>query len=128
MIINHYAPGQGILAHVDNVDCFTDYVVSIALGSSCIMEFTHIETGARVDVFFERRTAVLLSGAARYEWKHAIPASTHDEWKGSQYRRKNRVSLTWRKVVLTEKLQKMIDSRRTRAEQESDKPSDAIAM
>jgi len=100
MIINHYAPGQGIFPHVDNTTWFDDVVGSVGLGSSCIMEFLHPETGQRLDVFFERRDAVILSGSARYDWKHGIPARAYDEWQGAQYRRKNRISLTWRRVIL----------------------------
>lgn len=83
MIINHYAPGQGINPHVDKTHCFDDVVGSLGLGSSCIFEFRcrkdffltlmgmYLEfyydrnTKApydRIDIFFERRTAVILSG------------------------------------------------------------------
>lgn len=100
MIINHYTPGQGIHPHVDKTHCFEGVVGSLGLGSSCIMEFKHIETGRRVDVFFERRTALMLTGEARYGWTHGISAVVSDTWKGVQFKRKNRISLTWRKVIL----------------------------
>jgi hypothetical protein len=155
MIINHYSPGQGIHPHVDKIHCFEGVVGSLGLGSSCIMAFKyarsrvplslshftcihhlmsaghrrHVETGRRVDVFFERRTALMLTGEARYEWTHGtyagvarnahehapseltesdlllmmmpgIAADVADTWKGVQFKRKNRISLTWRKVIL----------------------------
>lgn len=37
LIVNEYQPGQGIAAHVDCVPCFADTVLSISLGSSCVM-------------------------------------------------------------------------------------------
>ena len=45
LIVNDYAPGQGIPAHVD-APLFTDTIISISLGSSCVMEFSN-ESGER---------------------------------------------------------------------------------
>lgn len=99
MIINHYAPGQGIFPHVDSIKCFDDIIVSIGLGSSCIMKFLNSSTNQDLDVFFERRTAVVLTGDARYVWRHGIPSVTEDNYNGAVYKRKPRISLTWRKVL-----------------------------
>jgi len=41
LIINEYEPGQGISSHIDCVPCFDDTIVSISLGSPCVMVFTH---------------------------------------------------------------------------------------
>ena len=46
LIVNDYAAGQGIPAHVD-APLFTDTVISISLGSSCMMEFTHGTAASR---------------------------------------------------------------------------------
>jgi len=94
---------QGIHSHIDKTHCFESVVGSVGLGSSCIMEFKNPNNDVQVDVFFERRTAVVLSGDARYIWTHGIPARTYDIWQGAEYRRKNRISLTWRKVILPTK-------------------------
>ena len=99
MIINHYTPGQGIFPHWDSIKCFDDIIVSVGLGSSCIMKFQNSETNEEVDVFFERRMAVVLTGEARYVWRHGIPAVTEDTYNGAVYKRKPRISLTWRKVL-----------------------------
>lgn len=37
LIVNEYPAGEGIEAHID-APLFTDTIVSISLGSSCIME------------------------------------------------------------------------------------------
>ena len=40
-IINEYLPGQGISSHIDCEPCFEDTIVSLSLGSGCIMDFTN---------------------------------------------------------------------------------------
>src|SRR4030095_273508 len=45
LIVNEYPAGEGIDAHID-APLFTDTIVSISLGSSCIMEFM-TESGDR---------------------------------------------------------------------------------
>lgn len=39
LIINEYLPGQGINPHVDNPTLFSSPIVSVSLGSECVMEF-----------------------------------------------------------------------------------------
>jgi alkylated DNA repair dioxygenase AlkB len=98
LIVNEYAPGQGIRPHVD-APLFTDTIVSISLGSTCVMEFT-TESGAREEHFLEPMSALVIAGEARSDWKHAIPARTHDAWLGRDWPRARRVSLTFRKMLL----------------------------
>jgi alkylated DNA repair dioxygenase AlkB len=100
LIVSDYAAGQGIPAHVD-APIFTDTVISISLGSSCMMEFTH-ETGRSERQFLEPMSALVISGEARQEWKHAIPARKSDEWRGREWPRSRRVSLTFRTMLPTE--------------------------
>lgn len=52
-----------------------------------------------VDVWFPRRTAVVLMGDARYHWTHGIAPVTEDVWHGKSQRRKTRISMTWRRVI-----------------------------
>jgi alkylated DNA repair dioxygenase AlkB len=98
LIVNEYAASQGIRPHVD-APLFADAIVSISLGSSCIMEFT-TESGAREEHFLEPMSALVIAGEARSNWKHAIPARTHDPWLGHVWPRARRVSLTFRKMLL----------------------------
>uniref|UniRef100_B8HQU9 2OG-Fe(II) oxygenase n=1 Tax=Cyanothece sp. (strain PCC 7425 / ATCC 29141) TaxID=395961 RepID=B8HQU9_CYAP4 len=100
VIVNEYMPGQGIANHIDCVNCFTDTIVSLSLCSSCVMDFVHIETGARKSLMLEPRSLVVLSGDARYKWLHGIAKRKSDMYKGEKYIRKRRVSLTFRKVIL----------------------------
>lgn len=99
LIVNEYLPGQGISGHIDCVPCFGDTILSISLGSPCIMLFTHAKTGAQVPVLVEARSLVVMQGEARYGWRHSIPARKADVVGGRRIERGRRVSLTFRTVV-----------------------------
>lgn len=100
VIINEYQPGQGITAHVDCEPCFGDIVVSLSLGSACVMEFTHKRTRERSNLLLAPRSAVVLQGKARHEWMHGIAGRKSDLWRGQKLPRARRVSLTFRHVIL----------------------------
>lgn len=92
LLINEYKPGQGIGAHVDSTTAFKDHIVSITLNAFTLMRFTHTEgTYEAKTLTLTRRSALVLSGPARYDWKHGIKGS-------KEYG--TRVSLTFRKVIL----------------------------
>ncbi len=98
LIVNEYEPGQGITKHVDCVPCFDDTVVSISLGSACVIELAQGEV--KVPVLLEPRSALVLKEDARYRWTHAIAGRKKDVYQGRAYSRGRRVSLTFRKVLL----------------------------
>jgi alkylated DNA repair dioxygenase AlkB len=102
LIVNEYEPGQGISNHIDCEPCFDGNVVSITLGSSCVMNFTHRDTGEVVPVLLESGSAVILTGDARYQWMHGIVGRKSDTFAGRTFQRGRRVSLTFRKVLLSE--------------------------
>jgi alkylated DNA repair dioxygenase AlkB len=125
-IVNEYLPGQGIARHVDCEPCFGPEVGSLSLGSGCEMQFSHIASKRNADpvdgqrdggdagggvahglgaahaaaIYLERRSAVVLRGAARYEWDHGIPARLSDNRDGKKEMRSRRVSITFRTVIL----------------------------
>lgn len=99
-IVNEYLPGQGISAHIDCVPCFDDAIASLSLGSPAIMQFTNPKTGEKQETFLKERSLIILSGPARYEWQHAIPARKTDVVGGFKIERKRRLSLTFRTVIL----------------------------
>lgn len=99
VIANEYQPGQGISAHVDCVPCFDDTIVSLSLLSQCEMVFRERRGGAKLAVVLEPCSAVVMTGAARYEWTHEIPARKSDAIDGIKVHRARRISLTFRKVV-----------------------------
>jgi alkylated DNA repair dioxygenase AlkB len=97
MIINEYEPGQGISAHIDNPILFDDTIVSITLGSQCVMTFKpkpNPDDKDAVDVLLPRRSAVILQGDARYKYTHEISKRKSD----NKIKRGTRISLTFRKV------------------------------
>ncbi len=99
-IVNEYLPGQGISAHIDCVPCFAGTIASLSLGSPCIMEFSNPKTGEKKSIILEEGSLIVLSGPARYEWQHAIPARKSDIINGIKTERTRRVSLTFRNVIV----------------------------
>lgn len=100
VIINEYQPGQGISQHIDCVSCFTETIVSLSLGSTCIMDFINPAAKLQASIFLEPRSLLLLSQEARYQWFHRIAARKTDQFQGQRVSRSRRVSLTFRKVIL----------------------------
>ena len=100
LIINEYEPGQGIANHVDCEPCFGDTVISISLGSSCVMDFINIRTKQKIEVVLESGSLVVLSGEARHNWTHGIAQRKTDNFNGIKTDRRLRISMTFRKVTL----------------------------
>lgn len=99
VIVNEYMPGQGISAHVDCAPCFGPAIASLSLGGPAEMVFRNRSTGQRVNLLLEPLSLLILSGAARYEWSHEIPARKSDLIGGVRKPRCRRVSLTFRTVL-----------------------------
>jgi alkylated DNA repair dioxygenase AlkB len=80
LIVNLYAPGEGLAAHVDLIHRFADGILLCSLGphsTGTVMHFTH-PSGASHFLFLPARSVLVLSGPARYEWSHGIPARRSD--------------------------------------------------
>ncbi|MEV4759056.1 alpha-ketoglutarate-dependent dioxygenase AlkB [Micromonospora sp. NPDC049559] len=101
LIVNEYLPGQGIAPHVDCVPCFGDAVLSLSLGSACVLTMSRPEAGAdrRVPVLLEPGGLLVMRGEARYEWRHGIAARKTDRYDERTVVRARRVSLTFRSVL-----------------------------
>ncbi|EAY31447.1 alpha-ketoglutarate-dependent dioxygenase AlkB [Microscilla marina] len=101
MIINEYLPGQGIARHVDCEPCFDHTIMSVSLGTACVMHFNSLEDkNLDVPVLLAPGSAILLSGDARYRWQHSIRANKSEMFEGQKIVRGRRVSLTFRKVII----------------------------
>ena len=101
VIVNEYLPGQGISSHIDCEPCFQETIVSLSLGSGCVMDFTNkFDKTKKIPVWLEPRSLVILSKDARFKWLHGIAARKSDEWEGQKHQRQRRVSLTFRKVII----------------------------
>lgn len=101
VIVNEYLPGQGISPHIDCVPCFEDTIASLSLGSGCVMDFSHPVTQEKVPVLLHARSLVVLKDEARFDWRHGIAARRTDKYNGAVIERKRRVSLTFRRVILS---------------------------
>ncbi|WP_244313666.1 alpha-ketoglutarate-dependent dioxygenase AlkB [Stappia sediminis] len=100
VIVNEYLPGQGIAPHVDCEPCFGDTIASLSLCSGCVMDFTNVEAGERFSHYLEPRSLLVLSGEARYRWRHGIAARKSDPGPNGRIARGRRISLTFRTILL----------------------------
>ncbi|AWZ02807.1 2OG-Fe(II) oxygenase superfamily protein [Rhodobiaceae bacterium] len=99
VIVNEYEPGQGIAPHVDCVPCFGPIIASLSLGGRVEMRFENTATGKKRETLLPARSLLVLTGPARYEWRHNIPARKSDVIDGRRVGRKRRISLTFRRVI-----------------------------
>ncbi|CAN7089301.1 unnamed protein product [Brassica rapa subsp. narinosa] len=102
LIVNLYQPGEGICAHVDLLR-FEDGIAIVSLESPCVMRFSPAEQGEgeeAVDVLLSPGSLILMSGEARYSWKHEINRKQigFQVWEGEEIDQKRRISITLRKL------------------------------
>lgn len=90
LIVNEYEPGQGIGRHVDSKD-FGNTIISMSLGSSCVMIFRD-SGGKMIEVVLKPRTLLIMRDDARLKWSHEIPSRKSDHG----VKRGLRISLTFR--------------------------------
>lgn len=100
VIVNEYLPGQGIAPHIDCTPCFEDSIVSISLGSSCVMNLIRPSDGTQLDVHLANRSVISLCDEARYKWQHGIKPVKSDVINEVRTPRSKRISLTFRKVKM----------------------------
>ena len=101
VIINEYEVGQGIAPHIDCEPCFEDTIVSISLGSQCVMDFYSMNDDSVLHQPLAQRSLLRMSGKARYDWKHGVVARKSDVINDERIQRERRISLTFRKVILS---------------------------
>ncbi len=101
LIVNEYQSGQGISAHIDCVPCFGETIASLTLNAGAIMQFQNIQDKHdKAALYLPPCSLVVLSGAARYHWTHAIPARKSDKVDGLKIERGRRISLTFRNMIV----------------------------
>jgi alkylated DNA repair dioxygenase AlkB len=101
--INEYLPGQGIRSHIDCDTCFGNTVMTLSVGSSCVMQFTHVHTKEKAEILLLPGSLLILKGAARYHWLHGVAPRQADVYKGEEFVRTRRVSLAFREVLFPHK-------------------------
>ena len=97
VIINEYAPGEGIKPHKDR-NYYENQICGVNLGSGCIMKFIKGKNIEVIDVEIPRRSLYVMQDDARKKWNHGIPPRKKDIINGSIQHRERRVSITYRKV------------------------------
>ena len=94
---------------------FEDGIAIVSLESSCVMHFTQVRkicdgmkeendpSTATIPVYLTSGSLVLLSGEARYHWKHEINRKPGFQvWEGQELIQKRRTSITLRKLCSME--------------------------
>jgi hypothetical protein len=76
-------------------------------------------TREKKSVLLERRSLLILTEDARYIWKHGIEGASYDVFGGVEYKRKKRISLTYRCMV-----EEYLDRQRKKATNAEEEPKD----
>lgn len=100
VIVNEYLGRQGISPHVDQPRSFAEPVATLSLLETWAMVFRGPD-GLAAERPLERRSVAILTGEARYVWKHGIPSRMSEPAPGrdgGRIPRGRRVSMTFRKV------------------------------
>ncbi|KAL1755532.1 hypothetical protein FB107DRAFT_274699 [Schizophyllum commune] len=121
IIINKYAPGEGISAHVDLLRRYGDGIIGVSLGSGCVMRFRDVgdegaahesykpvageganSANATHDLYLPEGSVYVMTGDARYRWTHEIERKSADyvereDGQGVEWiERGERISVTFR--------------------------------
>lgn len=99
LIINEYVGDQGITPHIDHEKDFAEHIATISLLETWVMNFHRTSDRKKIPKHLERRSVAVLTGDARYKWKHEIPQRKTVppmDAKGKRTPRSRRVSLTFR--------------------------------
>lgn len=81
-LVTCYPPGAGIGWHRD-ATAFGPVVVGVSLAADAVMRFQRTAAGGERRVFEQplvRRSAYVLSGAARSAWQHSVPTVEEERW------------------------------------------------
>ncbi|EFC41455.1 hypothetical protein NAEGRDRAFT_58773 [Naegleria gruberi] len=122
VIINEYKGAkQGISKHVDHCQDFGPLILILSLGDECVMKFhkleqvkeedlkkkkvkrTEVSPSECYDRRMPRRSLIILSGDARYQYQHEIPKTMVFKIDGKQFLKRSesyrRVSITYRSLT-----------------------------
>lgn len=120
-VFSYLLEQKGISPHIDTHSAFEDGIASLSLGSDLVMYFDldaddvpqspsseakeeggipkfHKNYTHHKHVVLKRRSLLLMSGEARYCWRHALHHRRTDKIDGELVKRQRRVSFTFRRV------------------------------
>lgn len=99
VIINRYLPGQGISPHIDSPESFENVIISLSLGSGCIMTYQNAKDCTDVKhIYLAPKSLLVMRDDARYKYKHGIRGVKVDNVNGIKYPRGTRYSITFRNI------------------------------
>jgi alkylated DNA repair protein alkB family protein 8 len=103
LTVNIYEPGQGIPPHLDNPLAFDDFIISLSLLSSVVMDLKHKEAKKLCKLHLKPNSLLIFKQESRYKWTHGIADRKYDLYKKEDNsirvdKRAKRISLTFRKV------------------------------
>ena len=99
VLINHYDVGDGCKPHIDDLKFWDGFVIGVSFGSGCTMNLI-TKYNKIVSIYLPVNSVYLLSGPARYIYKHGITFNSTDNVYGDQINRSKRISLTFRTINL----------------------------
>ena len=99
IIINEYKCGLGISKHIDDINKFGDWVISLTIGSGCNIEFEKKDD--KHIIYVERRSVYKMENDSRKIWTHCIRPVKYDLlYKNNEkIKRDTRISITFRNVI-----------------------------
>ncbi len=105
VIVNEYCGKQGIGKHTDSRS-FTGQIATVSLLETWDMWFFH-PGEKKIEIPLERRSVAVMTGDARYKWKHEIPKRVNEvrvdgQGKKTRVKRNRRVSVTFRRTHLSQ--------------------------
>lgn len=95
VLLRRYDRGRGVCPHIDR-EAYGPVVAGLTLGSSRTFHLTRTGARSRLEALLLPGDLYVMSGAARYRWKHSIPAALEDEFRGAMFPRTSGFSITWR--------------------------------
>jgi alkylated DNA repair dioxygenase AlkB len=94
-IVNNYYPAQGISAHID-IKSYGNVIACFTVGSGANMTFEY--NTEKYNIYAEKNSLYIMSGDARYKWKHSMSGTKYDIVNDVAIPRDRRISLTFRNV------------------------------
>ena len=96
VLVNEYTIGEGCMAHTDDVNFWTDWVMGLSLESGCTIILR--QGNKSYPVYLPPRSIYVLTGDARYRYTHEIAPTRDDIVEGQLIPRTHRTSLTFRMI------------------------------
>jgi alkylated DNA repair dioxygenase AlkB len=99
-LVNKYVDNQGIAAHIDALT-FGKYICCFTIGNGANLRFSKGkgEGDDFFDLYTEPNSLYVMSGEARYSWKHEMKKLKFDVVNNKKIKRGERISVTFRTIL-----------------------------